>query len=326
MEIIRNMNILITGGAGFIGSNLAEYHIGKGDKVYVIDDLSTGSEGNIQGFKKQTDFKFVKADILTCPELEKAVEWADRIYHMAAVVGIFKVLKEPLHVLSVNMTGTLRLLEAIQRSGQKPQVILASSSELYGPSTQTTLKEDDNIIIRPNAKNRWNYPVSKLLLEALGLSYYQQFGIPIVIARLFNTIGLRQTGRYGMVVPRFVQAAIKNEPITVFGDGNQTRSFCDVRDVVVMLDKLASTKKAIGEIVNVGHDREISINALAEKVKSIAQSDSLIKHLSYFEAYGEHYLDISQRKPNLTKLSSLIDFKPQRDLDHSIYHLINATL
>lgn len=318
------MNVLITGGAGFIGSHLAEYHLNKNDHVYVVDDLSTGVEANIESFKKQAHFQFEKADILTWRNLEEIVEWSDRIYHMAAVVGVFKVLKAPMRVLSVNIAGTERILEAVRQSGKNPRVLLASSSEIYGPSPEKKLKEDDNLIIEVKARSRWNYPVSKLADEAMGLSYYQEYGIPLTAVRLFNTTGPRQTGRYGMVVPRFIEQAVENKPITVFGDGNQTRSFCDVRDMVVLLDQLAQTDQSIGEIVNAGNDQEISIHTLAEKVKSIAKSTSPIEHLSYSKAYGMEYIDIPRRRPDLTKLFSLIPFRHQWDIDHTIEYLVKA--
>jgi UDP-glucose 4-epimerase len=316
------MRILITGVAGFIGSNLAEYHLNKGDIVYGVDDLTSGAEVNIQQFNSNPHFRFVKNDIITWPQIEKYVIWSDRIYHMAAIVGVYRVLKEPERVLAINIAGCERLLRSVKNCDWKPQVLIASSSEVYGPSEKSQFSENDNLIIECEAKNRWNYPVSKLADEALGLAYFRKFDIPTIMVRLFNTVGPRQTGRYGMVLPNFINQAINNQPITVFGDGEQTRSFCDVRDLVVMLDKLASNEKSAGEILNVGNDEEITINQLAEKVKKIANSSSEIKHVSYEEAYGEPYVDTRRRKPDLKKLLSFIDNKFEWPLEKTIKNLI----
>lgn len=312
------MRVLITGAAGFIGSYMVEHHLKKGDHVYAIDDLSSGSETNLNSLTEHPNFQFSNADIVTWQEIEKMVLWSDRIYHMAAIVGVYKVLQDPARVLAVNIAGCERLLRAVKTTNWKPRVIIFSSSEVYGPSLERQLSEDNDLTIESAAKNRWHYAVSKLADESFALAYYRKFGVPITMVRLFNTIGPRQIGRYGMVVPRFVEQAIKNEPITVFGSGNQTRSFCDVRDTVVMLDMLASCDKSIGEIVNVGNDHEITINELAQLVKKIAKSDSKIEHIPYDEAYGEEYVDILFRRPDLKKLLSLIDYRFKWPLDKSI--------
>ncbi|MGE3919514.1 MAG: GDP-mannose 4,6-dehydratase [Gammaproteobacteria bacterium] len=316
------MHILVTGGAGFIGSHIVEYHLNKGDTVYAVDDLSTGSIQNLKPFENHPNFRFDSADISNWSELDKAVAWADRIYHMAAVVGVYKVLDDPLRVLSVNITACERLLNEIKISGWKPRVIIASSSEVYGSSKKEFLSEDDDLIIDAHAKNRWNYPISKLADEAIGLSSYNVNNIPVTLVRFFNTVGPRQTGQYGMVVPRFVKQALAEEDITVFGDGNQTRSFCDVRDTVNMLDMLANTEKSIGEIVNVGNDREITINELAALVKTLIKSKSKVKNIPYKEAYGQEYFDIPRRRPNLKKLNSLISYQHQWTLEDTINDLI----
>lgn len=317
------MHVLVTGGAGFIGSNLIEYHLHKGDQVLGVDDLSTGSLNNIEMFQKNPQFRFEQADILTWNGLENAVAWADRIYHMAAVVGVYRVLEDPIKVLAINIAGCERLLRAVASSKWQPRVIIASSSEVYGPATLSPLKEDMILTIESGAKNRWNYAVSKLADEAFGLSYSRKLKLPITIIRLFNTIGPRQTGRYGMVVPRFVQQAVSGDPITVFGDGSQTRSFCDVRDTVVALDLLANNTDSIGEIVNVGNDHEVSIKTLAELVKHIAKSNSPIKFMSYQEAYGEDFEEIQRRRPDLSKLVRYTGFKHQWNLEHTITDLVN---
>jgi len=316
------MHILVTGGSGFIGSHLVAYHLAKGDQVQAIDDLSTGSIKNIAPFLSNPAFQFEQADILTWPHLEKAVQWADRIYHLAAIVGIHRVLSEPLRVMTVNINGCERLLHTISSTKARPKVIIASSSSVYGLSHKPLLNEEDELTINFIAYPILGYALSKITDEALGLAYYRTANLPVTLVRLFNTIGPRQTGRYGMVVPRFIQQALQNEAITIYGDGEQTRSFCDVRDIITALDKLANKPESSGEIINVGHDTPISINRLAELIRSKAKSNSEIKHLSYREAYGEEFTDIKQRRPDLTKLYKLTDFKHQWTLEATIDDLI----
>jgi len=316
------MRILVTGGGGFIGSHIAEYHLAKGDEVLVVDDLSTGSLENIATLQDNHAFHFEKANILNWPNLQKSVEWADRIYHMAAVVGVYRVLKEPINVLATNIHGCEKLLHAISTSDRRPRVILASSSSVYGHSDSHKLSEKDDLLIKSSAHPLWNYALSKIADEALGLSYYRQAEIPVTVIRLFNTVGPRQTGRYGMVIPRFIQQACNNEPITVFGDGTQTRSFCDVRDVITALNLLANLPESRGEIINIGYDEEISINDLAELIREKANSHSKIQHIPYKKAYGEELTDIKQRRPDLTKLIRLIGFKHEWPLEKTIEDLI----
>lgn len=317
------MHVLITGGAGFIGSHLAEYHLNKGDSVHVVDDLSTGSLTNVAPFRDNVKFHFTEADILTWSGLEEAAVWADRIYHMAAVVGVFRVLEDPIRVLATNIAGTERLLRMANAGNWKPQVVIASSAEVYGPTTSDVLTEDAMLYVHSGAKSRWNYAISKLADESIGLSYARQHGMPIVIVRPFNTIGPRQTGRYGMVVPRFVHQALSGQPLTIFGGGQQTRSFCDVRDAVVALDLLADAPRAHGQIVNVGNDREITINALADLVGERAKKKVQRQHLSYVEAYGQQYDDITHRRPSLDKLFQFTNFKHQWSLEQTLDDLIH---
>lgn len=318
------MHILVTGGAGFIGSNIAEYHLKRGDKVHVVDNFSTGSKANVAAFVDNPDFRFDQADIVTWNGLDNAVAWADRIYHMAAVVGVYRVLGEPVGTMATNIAGTERLLRSVNRDTWAPQVILASSSEVYGPHPEPRLTENDSLIIQSGAPLRWNYAISKLADEGFGLAYAREHDIPVIIARFFNTVGPRQTGRYGMVVPRFVQKAVANEPITVFGDGEQSRSFCDVRDTVVALDRLASMPDLPnGEIVNVGSDREISINELARLVIECAGGHSTIEHIPYREAYGAEFEDIRHRRPSLDKLRRLTGFEHAWTLEETLRDLIN---
>jgi UDP-glucose 4-epimerase len=316
------MHVLVTGGAGFIGSHIVEHHLAKGDNVYVVDDLSTGSQQNVDDFIKHPNFRFVNADILTWSELEKTVAWADRIYHMAALVGVYRVLAEPVRVLAINIAGCERLLRCAAASSWRPHIIIASTSEVYGPGNHPELNEELPLIVHSGAKNRWNYAISKIADESFGLAYARKEGLKVTLARFFNTIGPRQTGRYGMVVPRFINQALTQEPITVYGSGEQTRSFCDVRDTIVALDLLASNPVSVGEIVNVGNNYEISIKNLAELVCKLACSSSKIQLIPYKQAYGEEYDDIMHRKPDLTKFYKLTNFKHQWNLEKSVNDLI----
>lgn len=316
------MHVCVTGGAGFIGSHIVEYHLAKGDTVHVVDDLSTGKIENVELFAQEKNYSFDQGDILTWDGLEKSIAQADRIYHMAAVVGVYRVIAEPLNVLRSNIPGTERVLNAAADSKKKPRVIIASSSEVYGNGMSPRFKESDDVIIEVKAQNRWNYPVSKLVDEAYGLSYASHKNLGVIVVRFFNTIGPRQSGRYGMVVPNFIQAALADQPIKVFGTGEQTRSFCDVRDTVVALDLLMNNPKSVGQIVNVGNDREISINGLAALVKEKTKSRAEKIHISYEEAYGQPYVDIMRRRPNLDKFLSLTDYEFKWTLEETIESLI----
>ncbi len=340
------MHILITGGAGFIGSNLAEYHLAQGHKIHVVDDLSTGCLENIASFQGNPDFRFDNDDILTWDGLEKAVTWADRIYHMAAVVGVFRVLEDPVRVLAINSASTERMLRMAHAGRWSPQILIASSSEVYGhglPGRQVCtpkdcedsgiedrrqyqvgeFREDLEPMVGSSAVSRWNYPISKLVSEAMGLSYARKFGSFVVVARLFNTIGPRQRGRYGMVVPRFVGQAVAGQPLTIFGDGRQMRSFCDVRDTVTALDLLLKNPESSGQIVNVGNNREISILELAQMVRAQANSSSVIDYVSYEEAYREKFEETYRRKPYLEKLFQLTGYRHQWTLEDTIRDLIS---
>lgn len=321
------MHVVITGGAGFIGSHLAEHHLSKGDKVHVIDNLSTGTFDNVRLFEGHPGYRFSEADILTWPDLDKTMGWADRVYHMAAIVGVFRVLEDPVRVLAVNIAGTERVLRAVKAGGWRPHVIIASSSEVYGQGAgkPEDYLEDAQLSIESGATSRWNYAVSKLADEAFGLSYAREKnGQAITIVRLFNTVGPRQTGRYGMVVPRFVEQALHSHSIKVFGDGTQTRSFCDVRDTVVALDLLASNPATAGEIVNVGNNQEISIRGLAEKVRALAGSTANIELVPYHVAYGLEFDDIRRRCASFDKLRRLTGFRPKWRLDDTLSDLIAA--
>ncbi len=321
------MHVLITGGAGFIGSNLVRYHLNQGHKVHVVDDLSTGRKENIQPFLHDPNFHFDEGDVLTWSGLERAVSGADVIYHLAAVVGVFKVLKQPIEVLAINIAGCERLLRAARNSHWRPRVIVASSSEVYGnrpivDGRHLPLHEELELLITPGVNTRWNYSISKLANEAFAISYAKEHDMHVTAVRFFNVCGPGQTGRYGMVVPRFVSQAVNNEPITVFGDGSQTRSFMDVRDTVKALFALAGTEESAGEIVNVGSDSEITILDLAKLVKKLADSESPIHHLDYKDVYGEGFDEIAYRRPALRKLQRLTGFKSRYALVDTINHLV----
>ena len=319
------MNILVTGGCGFIGSHIVEFYLSKGHQVHVIDDLSTGRLKNIESFQHLPNFKFDKADILKWRGLAHAVEKADVIYHMAAIIGMFKVISEPINVITSNIKGSERLLECIVSSHAKPRrVLIASSSSVYSKSKSKILRENDQLVYNSFQEMDilQNYAISKLVDEALGLAYFRALNIPVTIVRLFNTIGPRQRGRYGMVVPRFIKQACEGSPITVFGDGTQTRSFCDVRDVVQAFDQLVHQERAIGEIINVGFNREITINYLAKLIHKRAHSSSEIKHVPYENVYAQPLEPIKQRRPDLTKLFELTGFEHAWTLEKTIDDLI----
>lgn len=316
------MHVLITGGAGFIGSHLAEHHLAQGDQVYVVDNLSTGSLNNLAAFRGHPSFRFAEADILDWDGLDQAVAWADRIYHMAAVVGVKKVLEDPVAVMATNMSGSERILRAIQSGGGNPQVVIASSSEVYGLNAQDSFAETDNIVLPSAGRLCWANAVTKLADEFLAFSYARQYDLNIVVARLFNTIGPRQIGHYGMVVPSFVSQAVAHEPLTVYGEGLQTRSFCDVRDTVVALDRLAACPAAWGEVVNVGNDEEISIRDLAKLIVQRTQSASPVHFISDKDAYGEEFEDVTHRRPALNKLRALTGFAPEWTLRDTLDDLI----
>ena len=318
------MNILITGGCGFIGSNMAQYHLHQGDSVSVMDNLSTGTLKNIESFRDNPLFQFEEADILDWVGMQAAVQWADRIYHMAAVIGVRKVLEDPVQVLATNILGCEKLLRTISQTSSRPQVIIASSSSVYGYREKSSLSESDYLGIGEPLHQPSGYATSKLAEEALGVAYAQKFNIPVLSIRLFNTIGPRQTGRYGMVIPRFIEQACTNQPITIYGDGTQTRSFCDVRDVIVGIDRLAQRVRGIGDAFNVGKDDEISINDLAQLVCERARSQSSYIYVPFEKVYGDTYFEIMQRRPDLSKLYNVTTFKAQITLEQTIDYLIEC--
>ncbi len=311
------MRILITGGAGFIGSHLAEAHLKQGDDVYIIDDLSTGSMENLAHLEKNEQYQkriFIRINtILNHEAMLELVGICERVYHLAAAVGVQYILDNPLESIRTNIQGTEHVLELCNKF--KKRVLLASTSEVYGKHLHAPLVESDNIIYGPSSKFRWSYAASKLMDEFSALAYQRTHGLDVVIARLFNTVGPRQTGTYGMVIPRFVSQALANEPITVYGDGKQTRTFTHVSDVVDALMKLMACDQAIGEVFNIGGTEETTILDLAEKIIQKAESKSQISLIPYEEAFEKDFEDMQRRVPGIEKIQKVIGFDPQKNLE-----------
>ncbi len=316
------MHILITGGAGFIGSNLAQYHLAKGDSVHVVDDLSTGSLENISTCLAHHNFIFTHADVLVWSELKVAVRSVDRIYHLAAVVGVKKVLEDPRKVMATNIAATERVLRAVDEVNPSAKILIASSSEVYGFNKNDGFTETDDIVLRSGGRLRWCYAVTKLADEYLAYSFANTSKLNVIIARLFNTIGPNQTGKYGMVVPTFVHQAVHNKPVTIYGDGKQTRSFCDVRDTIQAIELLMTCNNASGEIINLGNDHEIAIADLARLVISRAKSKSTLHYQTYEQAYGRSFEDIPRRRPVLDKLRRFTGFQHKWTLEQTLDELI----
>ena len=315
------MKILITGGAGFIGSHLADKLVAEGDDVTVIDDLSTGSFANIEHLKQKKNFHFAIETILNEEVIDRLVSECDLIYHLAAAVGVSLVVDDPIRAMETNVQGTLTILKAANR--YKKKVVITSTSETYGKGVNDSFTEDDDRLMGPIINNRWNYACSKSLDEFLGLAYYKQKNLPVSICRLFNTIGSRQTGFYGMVVPRFIQQALGEKDITVHGTGDQTRCFCDITDVLEGLVLIGKETKADGEVFNIGSTEEISINDLAEKIVCLTGSKSDIIHIPYSEAYNEGFEDMMRRKPNIKKMNDFFNWKPKSSLDSTLRNIIS---
>ena len=318
------MRVLITGGAGFIGSHLAESYLEKGDDVYIIDDLSTGSMENIRFLQEKPAYKnrlFVHINtILNRDMMLELTGICDVVYHLAAAVGVQTILDKPLESIVTNIQGTERVLEMCNKF--KKRVLIASTSEVYGKHMHAPLVETDNIIYGPSSKFRWSYAASKLMDEFTALAHYRTNGLEVVITRLFNTVGPRQTGAYGMVIPRFVAQALKNEPITVFGDGTQTRTFTYVKDVVSALMKLMASDRSIGEVINVGGVEEISILDLAQKIIYMTESSSTIQLIPYDQAFGKDFEDMQRRVPSTEKLVQMTGFAPDKSLDFILSKVI----
>jgi UDP-glucose 4-epimerase len=311
---------LVTGGAGFIGSHLTEALVHEGHEVVVVDDLSTGQSRNLAGVADSPALHVHWTSILEDDRIQDIVDEADVVYHLAAAVGVRLILERPVETIETNILGTDRILRCAAK-GQK-KVVIASTSEVYGKNDRMPLREDDDGVLGPTSKSRWSYACSKAIDEFLGLAYHQNKGVPVVIVRYFNTVGPRQTGRYGMVVPRFVQQALAGEPISVFGDGNQSRSFTDVADAVRATLALSRHPAAPGAVFNVGSVHEITINDLAHRVKALTGSASDIVHVPYERAYSEGFEDLRRRVPDISRLRNLIGFAPQYGLDATLERVI----
>ena len=317
------MSALITGGAGFIGSHLAEALLDAGHEVEVVDDLSTGSMENIEHLKNRRGFQYVIDSVTNEDLLAEQTNRCDVVFHLAAAVGVKLIVERPVHTIETNVHGTeVVLTQANKNSQKKKLVIVASTSEVYGKSTEIPFREDADLRLGATWKHRWAYACSKALDEFLALAYWKEKKLPVIVVRLFNTVGPRQTGQYGMVVPNFVKQALAGQPITVFGDGSQSRSFTYVGDVVDALMRLVDEPKAVGEVFNVGNGQEISILGLAEKIKEMTGSQSEIVKVPYDQAYGAGFEDMPRRVPDITKLQKFIGYEPKVQLTEILTRVI----
>jgi UDP-glucose 4-epimerase len=314
------MRVLITGGAGFIGSHVAEAYLARGDEVLILDDLSTGSIDNIRHLKGNPRFHYTIESVHHAPTVAELVDQCDIVIHLAAAVGVRLIVESPVRTIETNVHGTEVLLAKANK--KKKKVLIASTSEVYGLSDQVPFREDGNLVLGPTAKGRWSYACSKAIDEFLALAYWRERKLPTVIVRLFNTVGPRQTGQYGMVVPTFVKQALTGRPITIHGDGCQSRCFAHVSDVVRALLALMDHPDAVGEVFNIGSDEEVTIRALAERVKELTGSRSEIVTVPYELAYGEGFEDMPRRVPDITKVARFIGYRPSRSLDQILQSVI----
>ncbi|HYU74518.1 MAG TPA: NAD-dependent epimerase/dehydratase family protein [Ktedonobacteraceae bacterium] len=316
------MHYLITGGAGFIGSHLVEMCLQRDHAVTVLDDFSTGQVENIAPFRGQAGFRFINDAITNEAVVERLAAETDIIVHLAATVGVQLVMTRKVQTIESNVLGTERVLKAASRYGTK--VLLASTSEVYGKGNGIPFREDDDIVLGPTSVSRWAYAASKMVDEFLGLAYWQEYALPVVVFRLFNTVGPRQTGRYGMVIPRLVQQALYGEPLTIFGDGMQRRCFCDVRDVVQALMSLATHPQAVGQVFNIGGCVETTIQGLAERILGVTGSASTITFVPYETAYGPGFEDMRRRVPDISRISTLVGWKPSITLDETLMAITDS--
>ncbi len=315
------MKALVTGGAGFVGSHLCEELLQRGYKVHIIDDLSTGSLDNIKLIKNHPNLKITIDTILNKSVLEEIAEGANQIYHLAAAVGVRLIVEQPLRTIQTNIEGTQAVLDVANRL--KAKLLLTSTSEIYGKNENVPFTEESDRILGPTSVNRWSYSVSKAVDEILGLAYFREKGLPVVIVRLFNTCGPRQTGQYGMVIPRFVKQALSGLPITIFGDGSQTRSFTYVNDVIQAIMLLMDNEKASGQIFNIGNDQEVSILEVAKRIVKLANSSSKIEFVPYEIAYEKGFEDMKRRVPCVEKLKTFTGFRPSVSLDELLIKVID---
>jgi len=314
------MHALITGGAGFIGSHLAEALLARGDNVFVLDNLSTGAMENIVHLKGRSGFEYFIDSIENEGLLAELIDRRDVVFHFAAAVGVKLIVEQPVRTIETNVHGTEIVLKHANK--KKKLVVIASTSEVYGKSEDVPFREDSDLVLGPTPKHRWAYACSKAIDEFLALAYWKERQLPVIVVRFFNTVGPRQTGQYGMVIPNFVRQALAGEPITVFGDGTQSRAFTHVADVVQALLKLVKEPKAVGQVINIGNVGEISILKLAERVRELSDSKSVIKLVPYDEAYESGFEDMPRRVPDLTKVTALIGYKPRFSLDDILSQVI----
>jgi len=316
------MKVLVTGGAGFIGSHLVEQLLAEGHEVTILDNLSTGRLDNVRSFESNPKFHIVVGDILNETLVDKLVERVDWVFHLAAAVGVQLIVKDPLRSMMTNIRGSEIVLENVYRYHKK--VLITSTSEIYGKNTSDALKEDDDRILGSPLKTRWSYSTSKAVDEILAFIYWKEKKVPTVIVRLFNTVGPRQTGHYGMVIPRFVDQALKGQPITVYGTGDQSRCFMYVKDAVKGMISLMQRPEAEGQVFNLGNRSEISMNKLAEKIIQMTQSTSKIIHIPYDQAYEEGFEDMQRRVPDISKAARVAGFNPEKSLDDILKMVIES--
>ena len=314
------MRVLITGGAGFIGSHLSDAYLERGDEVFIIDDLSTGSIENIEHLKKHPRFHYTIDSVHNQPVLAELVDRCEVVFHLAAAVGVKLIVESPVRTIETNVRGTEVVLS--QANKKKKKVLIASTSEVYGLSEQVPFREDGNLVMGATTKGRWSYACSKAIDEFLALAYWREKKLPTIVVRLFNTVGPRQTGQYGMVIPTFVKQAMAGRPITVYGDGKQSRCFGYVGDVVGALIKLMEHPEAVGQVFNIGSNEEVTILELAKRVKELTNSTSEIIFVPYDEAYEEGFEDMPRRIPDISKTNALVGFRPEIKLDGILQQVI----
>jgi UDP-glucose 4-epimerase len=314
------MNMLITGGAGFIGSHLAEALLKAGHRVVIVDDLSTGSLDNISHLRERANLQFVRESVRNATTMTSLVDHCDVIYHLAAAVGVQLIVDKPVHTIETNIHGSEVMLNLANKFGRR--IFVASTSEVYGKNTKVPFSESDDTTLGSTRVSRWSYACSKMVDEFLALAYHAQFGLPTVVCRFFNTVGPRQTGQYGMVVPRFVRWALAGKDIEIYGTGRQSRCFCNVADVVGALIRLTDCKEAVGEVINIGSPESITIDGLADKIIELTGSKSRKRSISYEEAYGRPFDDMLMRQPDLSKVHRLIGYEPKYTLEQTLKQVI----
>jgi UDP-glucose 4-epimerase len=313
---------LVTGGAGFIGSHLSDALLDRGDQVLVLDNLSTGSIDNIAHLKGRHGFEYFIDTVDNEPLLAELVDRADVVFHFAAAVGVKLIVEQPVHTIETNVHGTEVVLKHANK--KKKLVVIASTSEVYGKSNDVPFREDSDLVLGPTPKHRWAYACSKAIDEFLALAYWKERKLPVIIVRFFNTVGPRQTGQYGMVIPNFVRQALAGEPITVFGDGTQSRSFTHVADVVSAVLRLTDEPAAVGQVINLGNTEEVTMTALAERVRALAGSSSPIRFVPYDQAYESGFEDMPRRVPDLSKAAAMIGYRTRHTLDDILVQVIDS--